>query len=135
MWKGEIRMTQTYEYIEKVDKAINKLVPELVLDQLGLKNHDSVKCKSLKVTAKDVQFGDLAQMKSIAAYIVYADKQFISMYPNIAKQLDNGMDDKVAETIWNAINNENYFVDFRDEETCDRELENLLKHVDEVLTD
>ena len=128
-------MTQTYEYIEKVDKAINKLVPELVLDQLGLKNHDSVKCESLKVTAKDVQFGDLTQMKSVAAYIVYADKQFISMYPNMAKQLDNGMDDKVAKTIWNAINNENYFVDFRDEETCDRELENLLKHVDEVLTD
>lgn len=128
-------MTQTYEYIEKVDKAINKLVPELVLDQLGLKNHDSVKCESLKVTAKDVQFGDLSQMKSIAAYIVYADKEFISMYPNTAKQLDNGMDDKVAETIWNDINNENYFVDFRDEETCDRELDKLLKHVDEVLAD
>ena len=128
-------MTQTYEYIEKVDKAINKLVPELVLDQLGLRNHDSVKCESLKVTAKDVQFGDLAQMKSIAAYIVYADKQFISMCPNMAKQLDNGMDDKVAETIWDAINNENYFVDFRDEETCDRELDKLLKHVDEVLAD
>lgn len=128
-------MAQTYNYIEKVDKAINKLVPELVLDQLGLRNHDSVKCESLEVTAKDVQFGDLAQMKSIAAYIVYADKQFISMYPNMAKQLDNGMDDKVAKTIWNAINNENYFVDFRDEETCDGELEKLLKHVDEVLTD
>ena len=35
-------MTQTYDYIEKVDKAINKLVPELVLDQLGLRNHDSM---------------------------------------------------------------------------------------------
>lgn len=128
-------MTQTYEYIEKVDKAINKLVPELVLDQLGLRNHDSVKCESLKVTAKDVQFNDLAQMKSIAVYIVYADKQFIGLYPNMAKQLDSGMDDKVAKTIWNVINNENYFVDFRDEETCDRELEKLLKHVDEVLAD
>ena len=126
-------MPQTYEYIEKVDKAINKLVPELVLDQLGLKNHDSVECESLKATAKDVQFGDLAQMKSIAAYIVYADKQFISLYPNMAKQLDNGMDDKVAKTIWNAINNENYFVDFRDEKTCDPQLEILLKRVDEIL--
>lgn len=55
-------MAQTYEYIEKVDKAINKLVPELVLDQLGLRNCDNVKCESLKVTAKDVQFGDLAQV-------------------------------------------------------------------------
>lgn len=128
-------MAQTYNYIEKVDKAINKLVPELVLDQLGLRNHDNVKCESLKVTAKDVQFGDLAQMKSITAYIVYADKEFISLYPNMAKQLDNGMDNKVAETIWDAINNENYFVDFRDEETCDRELDKLLKHVDEVLAD
>lgn len=128
-------MTQIYEYIEKLDKAINKLVPELVLDQLGLRNCDNVKCESLKVTAKDVQFGDLAQMKSIAAYIVYADKEFISLYSNIAKQLDNGMDDKVAKTIWDAINNENYFVDFRDEETCDRELEKLLKHVDEILAD
>ena len=128
-------MTQIYEYIEKLDKAINKLVPELVLDQLGLRNCDNVKCESLKVTAKDVQFGDLAQMKSIAAYIVYADKEFISLYSNIAKQLDNGMDDKFAKTIWDAINNENYFVDFRDEETCDRELEKLLKHVDEILAD
>lgn len=126
-------MTQTYEYIEKIDKAITELIPELVLEQLGLKSHDKVECSLLKATAKSLQFNDLAQMKSIANYIVYSDKQFIGLYPNTAKQLDNGADKKVAKTIWNVINDEKCFVDFRDEKTCDPQLEILLKRVDEIL--